>query len=84
MMIKDEDIGVIDKIEWLYDETHKTKVSLKSCDGKLFIDARKWNKWANEDQFRATSKGLMVEASQWYKIIDMVNQLLIKNQINIT
>ena len=51
-------------------------VSLKSLEGKLFIDARKW---AMLGDTMRPGKGLMLDLECWPKVIEAVNAMLKAN-----
>ena len=80
--MSDQDLnqGVIDEIDWNYDENNKTKVCVKQSSGNLFIDVRKWHKNPNEEMFRATSKGIMLRLDQWPKIVSMISKMVDDNR----
>ena len=60
-------------------EVGKTTIlhfAVKSQAGGLFLDARKWIKYPNCDEFRATIKGLSTGLSDWKRAIPLIQELI--------
>lgn len=49
------------------------KFSLKSSNGKLYIDMRKWFKYQNQDEYLPSKKGIMLDLSEWKQSIMQLN-----------
>lgn len=69
----------LDSKEFKKSEKFNTHVDLKSGNGTLFIDVRKWFKPGNLDQFVSSSKGIMLEISDWKIIIPMIQEFINEN-----
>lgn len=75
-----DEFGAIEFQDLDLGEMVKLRVSLKSIDGKLFVDVRKWVKWPNIDHFIATKKGIMLSCGDWKKAITMIESMIVKDE----
>ena len=71
-----EDEGVIDKRVYMKGNDCKTIVALKSSTGILQIDARKWFRFPNTEDFFPTKKGLMLDLPDWDIVLPMIQELI--------
>lgn len=55
-------------------------VALKSIDGKMFIDVRKWIE--KGDQNIASRKGITLELAHWIEAIKQINEVIGANMEN--
>ena len=62
-------------------ETQSLHVSLKTVNGKLAVDARKWNKFHGMDDFIPTKKGLMLDLNQWKQLIPLIQAMIDENEV---
>lgn len=69
----------IDEITLDFDgwNTQKLIVALKSYDGRLFVDARKWMIYP--DKNISTRRGLMLDLLQWPKAIEAIQGFIKQN-----
>lgn len=67
----------IDMKEHKLTEMQSLHLSTKTANGKLFLDARKWIKYPNLEDYTPSKKGLMLSIDEWKMvlptIIEMVN-----------
>lgn len=54
----------------------KLHLSLKSNNGKIYLDARKWFKYENQTEHLPSKKGLMLEIEQWNQVIPLIQALI--------
>lgn len=64
-------------------ERQHIKLSLKSFDGRLAVDIRKWFT-ADDGVNHPTRKGIMLEISDWHGVFETFNQMIKDNNINVT
>ena len=70
-----DDTSELASNDYILGETVKVHISLKSVEGKMFIDIRKWFKYPNLDHYVSSKKGIMLRVSDWDKIIPLINKL---------
>jgi len=73
-----EEHGAIDEKIIPMTDTQSLHVSIKSSNGKLFLDLRKWFKYQNMDYPIASKKGIMLDFDNWHHIIPIVNDYISK------
>lgn len=69
----------LSEVEWHPDEWKYQKLvaSLKSMEGKLWIDLRKWlPKGRPEDNQMRRSKGLMLELEHWKRVLPLITKFI--------
>ena len=76
-------IGDIENVEFKLGETVKVKISLKSIEGKLFVDCRKWYKFPNMEDYIASSKGIMLSVRDWENILPYIGGMVEKNKAGV-
>lgn len=67
------DNSAISEIEVEVWAKQKCLVALKSHEGKLFIDVRKWNKW--NDSY-IPGKGVMIGLDEWPLVIKGIESMI--------
>ena len=65
---------IVEFIGW---NTQKLVLAVKSVDGKLFLDVRKWYFYENAKP-SPTKKGLMIGLSDWNKVIESIKALILE------
>ena len=74
--MKKEWTGELEFEEIILGETTRLRASLKTFDGRLFLDVRKWIKYPTIQEFRATSKGIMISIEDWKRAMEMINKVI--------
>lgn len=77
------DNGMIDSRVYEAGENYRTVCALKSSAGKLFVDARKWFKFKNQDEFYPSKLGIMLSVEDWPIIMKNITELLTSANCNI-
>ena len=68
--------GELEVREIQLNDSQKLRVALKSANGGLMIDARKWIKYPNLDDYVPTKKGLMIDFKSWNLLMPLVTELI--------
>ena len=68
--------GCFDARDLKLGETNALHIALKSVNGKLQLDARKWFKFANLDNYIPSKKGLQMSLEDWRQPIPLIQELL--------
>ena len=71
--------GEIDAIEIRLTDAQMLRLSIKSNNGKLYLDARKWVKFPSQTDYFATKKGLMMELDEWSQLLPKIEQIVSAN-----
>ena len=74
--MKIEAVGDIDSRDLPLGDKQCLHVAVKSADGKLFVDARKWYKWANLDTYIPSRKGLQLSKEDWKLALPVIHALV--------
>lgn len=67
-----EDVQAIAVEEIVLGENVHLHLSLKTLQGKVYLDLRKWIKFPNQDEFVATRKGIMLSVEDWRRVIPQI------------
>lgn len=68
--------NAIDSKEFKKNDGAKTLVQLKSANGTLFIDIRKWYQRANQSDFGPTRHGIMLTVEDWKHILPLIQEVI--------
>lgn len=71
------DLGT-QKIE-KFSDTQSLHFDLKSADGKLFLDIRKWFTFDNKTEEIASRRGLMLDLDTWSFILPSIKEIVTAN-----
>jgi hypothetical protein len=75
-MTKVDKDGEISSKEVEISDTCRVRMVVKSANGKLYLDVRKWFKYPNQDEFLPSKKGLMLDFSEWKQVIKDMDEFL--------
>lgn len=67
--------GEIASKDYKLGETSTLHVSVRSIEGRLYLDARKWFKYPNQEAPISSRKGLMLDFETWDKVIPIIQEL---------
>ena len=67
--------GTLDQQMMKLGDLTMLRACVKSIQGDLFIDLRKWLKFPNNEDFVATKKGIMLKVADWDKACEMVKSV---------
>ena len=73
-----DNFGDIEGFDRQIGETLKVHTSLKSIEGKLFIDVRKWYKFPNLPDYISTKKGIMLSIQDWSVLLPLISEMVDK------
>lgn len=71
--------GEIQGLDLKLGEITNLHLSVKQVGGKLMIDARKWLKYPNVEDYRPSHKGIMLDLDTWIKVIPMISDMINDN-----
>ncbi len=74
--------GFIEQNEVRLSDTTSLRLTIKSSNGKLYLDVRKWFKYPNLDDFVPSKKGLMLESDQWSTIVGIIRKMVSENSVD--
>lgn len=57
-------------------ETATLHLALRSTNGMMYLDARKWLKYPNVDEYLPSRKGVTVKLEDWEASIPLIQELI--------
>ena len=68
--------GELKNIDLILTDLCTLRLTVKSSNGKLYLDIRKWFKYPTSDELLPSKKGLMLEFSEWKKVIKEIQSIM--------
>jgi len=71
--------GEIASKEMILSDNCMVRMSIKSSNGKIYLDMRKWYKYQNQNEFLPSRKGIMMSTKEMRVILPIIEGIINEN-----